>query len=238
MIRMLSGAAASALLACASSPSTAPHAISAAEHEAAARRADASAAEHEASYDPRAWRERRCPPRYGGLTPICWSDAGNPTASHRDEADRRHQEAERHRAASRALRDAEATACADTAPADREWSPFEHADEILEIEPLRDGSRLVGATALFRPVPGLTPETLSRVASCHAARNAVLGHARPEMARCPLAVPGVRTRAIATPRGVALEIRADDPAAADEILARARAAVRSRRDSHDGDARP
>lgn len=53
--------AGSALLACASSPSTAPHAMSAAEHEAAARRAGASAAEHDASYDSRAWQERGCP---------------------------------------------------------------------------------------------------------------------------------------------------------------------------------
>lgn len=44
MIWKLSAVAASALLACASSPSMAPHAMSAAEHDAAARRSDASAA--------------------------------------------------------------------------------------------------------------------------------------------------------------------------------------------------
>lgn len=237
MIWKLSAVAASALLACASSPSTAPHAMSAAEHDAAARRADASAAEHGASYDPRAWRERGCPPRYGSLAPICWPDARNPTAWHRAEAERRHEEAERHRAASQALREAEAMACADTAPADQEWSPFEHADEILEVEPLLERGTQVGAIAVFREVPGLTPETLSRVVSCHVARNAVLGHARAETARCPLSVPGIRTSAIATSRGIALEIRADDAKAVDEILTRARAAVRSGR-SRDGNAHP
>ena len=219
------GAAASALLACASSSSTAPHDMSAAEHEAAARRADESSAEHRAHYDPGAWQQRSCPPRYGTLAPVCWADTRNPTARHLEEATRRHEEAERHRAASRALRHAEATACADVAPGDREWSPFEHAGDLVGVEPLLEEGRTVGAVATFRAVPGLTPETLKRVAVCHAARNAVLGHARHEMARCPLAVPGVQIDAVESPRTISLRLRAADPQGASEILARARAAL-------------
>ena len=219
------GAAASALLACASSSSTAPHAMGAAEHEAAARRADESSAEHRARYDSGAWQQRTCPPRYGALIPVCWADARNPTARHLDEAARRHEEAERHRAASRALRDAEATACSDVAPGDREWSPFEHAIDIVSVEPLREEGRTAGAVATFRAVPGLTAGMLKRVAACHAARNAVLGQAHPEMARCPLAVPGVQVHAVESPRGISLELRAADPHGAGEILERARAAL-------------
>lgn len=224
MTKRIFGAAASVLLACASSPSTSPHGMSAAEHEAAARREEESSAEHRARYDPRAWQDRTCPPRYGSLTPVCWADARNPTARHLDEAARRHEEAERHRAASRALRDAEAAACVEVAPGDREWSPFEHASDIVRVEALQEKGRTVGAIATFRAVPGLTPEVLKRVAACHAARNAVLGHTQPEMARCPLAVPGVQVGAFESSQGVSLELRGSDPRGAIEVLERARAA--------------
>lgn len=224
MMRRIVGAGASVLLACASSPSTPPHAMSAAEHEAAARREEQSSAEHRARYDPQAWQDRTCPPRYGSLTPICWADTRNPTARHLDEAARRHEEAEQHRDASRALRDAEAAACAEVAPSDREWSPFEHASDIVSVEPLQEEARTVGAVTTFRAMPALTPEMLKRVATCHAARNAVLGHERPEMARCPLAVPGVQVGAFESAQGVSLELRGSDPRAALEIFERARAA--------------
>lgn len=224
--RHIIGAAASALLACASAPSTAPHAMSATEHDAAARRADESSAEHRARYDPGAFRQRTCPPRYGTLAPVCWADAWNPTAGHLEEAARRHDEAERHLAASRALRDAENAACAGVASEDREWSPFEHASDIVSVEPVVRDGKTVGARATFRTVPGLTPQTLRRIAACHAARNAVLGHDRVEMATCPLAVPEVEVdAAFESARGVSLELLAADARAAREILARARAAA-------------
>lgn len=230
MLLRIAGAAASALLACASSSSTSPHAMSAAEHEAEAQRADESSAEHRARYDPGAFQQRTCPPRYGALTPVCWSDARNPTSPHLDEAARRHDEAERHLAASRALRDAESAACADVASADREWSPFEHGDDIVAVEPLLEKGRLAGAVTTFRAAPGLTPETLKRIAACHAARNAVVGHARPEMARCPLAVAGVEVVAAQSSHGgITLELRAGDPTRAREIVDRARAAVPAER---------
>lgn len=221
----LAGAVASALIACASSRSTSPHAMSAKEHEAAARRAEESSGEHRAQYDPGAWQQRTCPPRYGSLIPVCWADARNPTARHLEEATRRHEEAERHRAASRALRDAEGAACEGVASADREWSPFEHATDIVRVEPLLETGRAVGAVATFRALPGLTSGTLKRIAACHVARNGVLGHANPGMTQCPLAVPGIEVAASGSERGISLEIRASDARTAKEVLERARAAV-------------
>lgn len=222
-------AVASVMIACASSRPVSPHDMSVEEHEAAARHADESSGEHRAQYDPGAWRQRTCPPRYGSLTPVCWADARNPTAYHLDEAARRHEEAERHRAASRALREAEDAACADVAPPDREWSPFEHATDIVSVEPLLQEGNAKGAVATFRALPGLTAEALKRIAVCHAARNAVLGHSHPAMARCPLAVAGVEVDAFASARGISVELRAADPSAALEILERARAAASAAR---------
>lgn len=226
MSRHFIGAAASALLACASAPSTAPHSMSAAEHDAAARRAEESSAEHRAQYDPGAFQQRTCPPRYGALTPVCWTEGRNPTAGHLAETTRRHEEAERHLAASRALRDAEGTACAGIAAEDREWSPFEHPSDIVAVEPLVRRGKTTGALATFRAVPGLTPETLKRIAACHAARNAVLGHDRVEMSRCPLAVEGVDVGAtFESARGISLELGAADARGTREVLERARAAA-------------
>lgn len=68
----------------------------------------------------------------------------------------------------------------------------------------REKTRTVGAVATLRAAPGLAPEVPKRVAACHAVRKAVLGHTQPEMARCPLAFPGVQVAAFASPQGVAL----------------------------------
>ena len=213
------------LISCATTPSTAPQAMSAAEHAAAARRAEESAAEHLAQYDSRAWQVRTCPPRYGEHAPVCWADSRNPTAGHLEEAGHRHDEAERHRAASRALREAEETACAGVAPADREWSPFDHGSDIVRVEALTGGGQVTGAVTTFRPALGLTPEVLERIAACHIARNAVLGPTGNHLEACPLAVPGVRFRAAESPEGIVLELRAEGAAQARELLARARAAI-------------
>ncbi len=81
---------AGALLSCASAQGTAPRDMSAAAHERAADREEASAAEHRARYDPDAWRARDCRGiRLGELRQVCWSEPRNPTAVHLEEAEQR-----------------------------------------------------------------------------------------------------------------------------------------------------
>lgn len=213
------------LCSCASTASTSPLASSAAEHEAAAQRAEEESARYRGDYDPGAWQQRPCPPRYGLLTPLCWSDARNPTERYLEEAARKHEEAERHLAASRALRDTERTACGSVATPDRETSPFDHVADLVSVEPLMEGGQLRGAVATFRRVPGATAEALGKVAACHVARNAVVGHQHPPMIRCPLSVAGVEVVAKEVADGLALVMRVGDRSAAAEVLARARAAA-------------
>lgn len=56
---------------------------------------------------------------------------------------------------------------------------------------------------------------------CHLARNASLGQGMPEMAYCPLTIPGVTARVTSTGNGFGVAIRAEDPDVALEVLRRA-----------------
>lgn len=231
MTRRLVGALAGALVSCASASGTAPHDMSAAAHEAAAAGEEKAGMDEWARYDPNAWRGRDCRGiRLGELRPVCWSEPRNPTARYLDEAERRRTLAERHRAASKALRDAEAIACGEVAVADRDESPFLRREDILWIEPVREHERVAGAAVAFRRVPGLDATVLRDIASCHAARNAVLGHARSESSWCPLAIPGISIDSTERAGGVVLLITSPDDDRAAEVLRRARAAVSARED--------
>lgn len=68
----------------------------------------------------------------------------------------------------------------------------------------------------------MTVPWLQRLVDCHLARNAALGHDVPEMPYCPLVPRGVSARVSAVDRGFAVDVRAEDPATAQEILRRAR----------------
>lgn len=81
--------------------------------------------------------------------------------------------------------------------------------------------RLVGASVLFRPVPGLTLERLQQIVDCHLARNAALGHDSSTMPDCPLVLAGVSAAVEQTPTGLVVLLRAADPATAREVLERA-----------------
>ena len=142
-------------LGCRSTPGAQPHDMSAAQHEATAARLDAEAAR--------------------------WTSAENPTEESRREATRHRQMAADHRAASQALRDAEARACAGLREADRDMSPFAHREDIANVEPLTEpvpfgrGTNIrqtVGTVVTFRAVLGMTAEWLQRVVDCHIARAA------------------------------------------------------------------
>lgn len=212
-------------------PGAQPHDMSVAGHEAAASEHERVAETHAAQYDAGASQEvTRCK----GLTvdspaDVCWSSLRNPTREHLDEADKHRKMAADHRAASQALRDAEAKSCVGISDADRNMSPFEHREDIASVEPLNVGvtsgknqyTRMQGAIITFRAVPGMTAQWLQRVVDCHLARNAALGHNVPEMPSCPLVPKGVTAKVTATDTGFAVAVQSDDSATAQEVLRRA-----------------
>ncbi len=225
-----------ALAACGTtSPGTRPHDMSAAQHEHEAEAHANMGEQHEARYDPDAVTRRdHCRARVGGtarldIGGICWTSVANPTETHLEQAKEHRRLATEHRAASAALREAEARACAGISMEDRDMSPFDHVEEIASVRPLREDSgppkarhkRTAGAIVTFRAVPGMTAEWLQREVDCHLARNASLGHVVPEMPTCPLAPNGAQARVTSTGNGFAVTIRSDDDGAAQDILARA-----------------
>jgi len=220
-------------VACASTPGAEPHDASAAHHDDMAKAADRAASAHAAKYDPNAHDDvERC--LYGGVSgaPACFTSTRNPTAEHRVDADKYRRMAADHRAASQALRDAEARACVGLADRDRDMSPFAHREDIANVEPLpasasgpRSAPRVEGALITFRAIPGMTTAWLQRIVDCHVAWNAALGHDVPEMAFCPL-VPNHVTATVTEVSGsFAVAVRSDDPATSQEILKRAQTLV-------------
>jgi hypothetical protein len=137
-----------------------------------------------------------------------------------------------HRAASQALRDAEAQACVGLPDMDRDMSPFEHCADIASVAPLvaagsgkASTSRMVGVTIVFRALPGMTAPWLQRVVDCHLARNAALGHEVPEMPYCPLVPKDVSAQVSETNAGFAVAVRSNDTGSARKILRRSQALV-------------
>lgn len=242
MIKLISTAVAAAFAAaCAGTPGTQPHDMSAAQHEAMAQRAERGAALHQAQYDAGASATTAHCGRTnftvatGVATPACWTSTRNPTAEHLDQANELRKMAAEHRAASQALRDAEARACTGLSDDDRDGSPFAHREDIASVEPLYanvssgkgQNARLEGAVITFRAVPYMTAEWLQRIVDCHLARNAALGHEVPEMSYCPLVPKGVTAIVKPTSAGFAVEVRADDIDTANEVLRRSRMLVGS-----------
>lgn len=217
-------------LGCGPAPGTQPHAMSAAEHEAAASREQQAGESHGQQYDPAASATKKnCAANRGGT--VCWTSDTNPTAEHEKDAERHRELAAQHRAASDALRSAEASACSGIPEEDRDLSPFAHREDIRSVKPLEEEVRLgksgsfrvAGAEVVFAAVPGMTSEWLQRVVDCHLARNAALGHemAAMEMRDCPLTPSGAQARVRSVGDGFAVAIRADDEATSKEILRRA-----------------
>ena len=209
--------------------------LSSAEHEAIAVSEETQAQEHRARYDPRLTRvEEHCSPggawhRAAGDDAECWTDTVNPTSAELVEAKKHERTAATHRAASQALRDAEARACLGVSPYDRDVSPFSHRADIVRIEPLPRFSspppalppKIAGAVIVFRPVPNLTADELQHIIDCHIARNDALGHSSPEMLYCPLVPRDVTAKVKKTSEGFEVEIRSTDAESAREVLHRA-----------------
>jgi hypothetical protein len=220
---------------CASStPGAQPHDMSAAHHEAMAASETTAASVHGGQYEPGATvRTERCASRTGGYDGGCWTSVSNPTSEHVDEARKHQKMAADHRAASQALRDAETQACVGLSEPDRDMSPFEHCEDIASVDPLNtvsasgkaSSSKMIGATVVFRALPGMTAPWLQRVIDCHVARNAALGHDVPEMPYCPLVPKNVSAHVAETNAGLAVAVRSDDSDSAREVLRRAQALV-------------
>jgi hypothetical protein len=214
------------LVACASTPGAQPQDMSAAAHQQMASAQETEASQHAAKYDPNAQTKgTTCGPKGG-----CWTSTSNPTKEHLDEAEKFRKMAADHRAASQALRDAEARSCAGLPDNDRDMSPFTHREDIANVTPaylptgngkLGPSEVLSGAVVTFRAVPGLTAEWLQRVVECHIARNNALGNDMPDMAFCPLVPKGVTATVSSAGDGFSVRIESQDSRTAKEVLRRA-----------------
>jgi hypothetical protein len=206
------------LIASCRTPGTMPHEMSAEQHEAAAQK-------HE--------QQAQCM-----TTPIppgspCWTSVNNPAEADERAVARHKRIAAEHRAASQALRDAEASACAGIDEYNREVSPLSHREDIVGVQTVYGRSAKgalfrEGVAVSFRPIPGLTAEWLQRQVDCHIAHAAVLGHDISEMTDCPLVLRGVRATVSSTGNGFIVQIRSDDFGTAREIEARARKLAQAR----------
>lgn len=213
------------LVGCASTPGANPHDMSVAQHEAMARKAQRGAAEHQAEYNAGVDNNYAgvC---YGtgarpgaGYSVPCWSSFRDQSIRHAERADDLLKAAADHRAASQALRDAEATSCSGISDSDRDISPFAHRADVAAVQSLPNGAAIT-----FAAVPGLTADSLRRIVDCHIARNAALGHQVPEMPSCPL-VPNHVTASVApTADGrLVVTVTSSDPNSARQVAERAQA---------------
>lgn len=215
------------LLACAADPGTKPHDMSTSQHEAMAKAEDQEAQGHAAQHDPSATASSTTCSGKGG----CWTSVSNPTAQHAEDAKRHRELAQKHRQASSALAEAESRACVGLSDEDRDISPFYHREDIESFSPLIEefGSgksvvkKEVGATIVFRALPGLTAEWLQRVVDCHLARAASMGHSMPEMSYCPLEPKGVKAKVESAGNGFSVKVSGEDAATIAEIKKRAAA---------------
>ena len=241
----IGGWAITALLASCATKGTEPHAMTAAQHEGAAKGEEQAAKERASQYDPSA----AIPPTidcpfFVGIGLTCyrsWTSVQNPTGQHLAEGKRHAELARQHRAASQALRDAEARACKNVPEGDRDISPFYHREDVVSAglfsESLALGGRnVIGAEVVFAALPGMTVEWLQRVVDCHLARNAVLDDVAKAMPYCPLAVPHVRAQVRSVGNGFAVDITSDNETNRRDVIARVEA-LAGRRFSKSSNAR-
>jgi hypothetical protein len=211
-----------ACAACAASPPSPPEHPSAAGQDALAKEDESAAQAHLAAASAAA-RPRKCGTGTAGKA-LAWESCWQPTsAAHRAEADEHLRMARAHRAASQALRDAEARACEGVPEQDRNESPFSHVDDILSVEPLGAGEFVDGARVVFAKAPGLSRNMLQKIVDCHIARADAMGHVVPEEAFCPLNPPDVKAVVKEASNGFVVDVTSDDRTAAEEVLRRARA---------------
>ena len=219
------------------STGTRPGDMSAANHEATAEAEQKNSGGHAAQYDPNAVQKTTQSHSCSGYEAATdcsssWTSVSNPTEKHRADAVSHRDLASKHRAASAALRDAEARSCRDVPAADRDMSPFDHQDDIARVENISENTgpsvELGGATkggvrVFFAARPGMTAEWLQRVVDCHMARNAVMHYQMSEMEHCPLNIRGATAQVTSTGNGFAVSVVSTDSAVARKIQSQARA---------------
>jgi hypothetical protein len=157
-----------------------------------------------------------------------WTSFRNPTQKNFVDARRHRELAQKHRAASQALRDAETRACVGVPAAERDISPFLHLEDIVAVEPLEvaeKGDSLSGVRVVFRSLPNMTADWLQHVVDCHLARNAVIGYSDNSKDSCPLQVRNVTALVHPVPAGLAVDIRPENPVASREVHIRTRQAA-------------
>jgi hypothetical protein len=215
-------------------PGIQPEEAGADGHLAAAAREEARLVQHEKLYDPNARQSvSRCDPEHAQQhpgAPVCWVEAINPTAIHLAEMEVHRTRAVYHKKAARDLRAAQDVACAGVAAASRNSNALERRGDVLGVGPLEEQAvdprgkpRLVGATILLRRTPGVTAGELQRSLNCQVARSATVGYGlnTTEAERSPLSERGAQVTVHEWSSGFAVNIRADDPFAAQAILIRA-----------------
>lgn len=209
-------------------PGTDPQATGAAEHLAAAHREERRLSQHRMLYDPRAKSSiRRCdPPTLQRADPECWVETINPTAIHESEMREHSQRAALYRKAARDLRTAKARACKGVARSARETNPFDRS-HVLGVSPLEASTggdvQLLGATIYLQAVAGLSAPELQRAMDCFSAHQGEVGYGLITVAadRSPLSEPGSRAVVRELSHGYAVDVRAEDPAAAQAVWLRA-----------------
>ena len=214
------------LLAACSGSQVNPHSNSVAGHEQEAAAEDKASTEHSGKYDPKQTsKTEHCDgsaaTKFSTGSP-CWTETVNPTDQHLAEAKEHEELAAKHRAAAKALQDAEAKSCVGVSNADRDMSPFHHKDDIAKVTFAGPTGNETSATIFFKPIAGLTVDSLQKIVDCHLARNAALGHVVPEMPYCPLVPNGAKATVSTIDGAIAVTVTDDDAAGRKDVIQRAK----------------
>lgn len=215
------------MIGCAANPGTQPHDMSVAGHSEAAAQEEQAAQAHERKASPdqlaQCGRTPSSEPSQSSLYTICWSTVTKMIQQQEREAQQHRDAAAEHRKAARTLQEAEETSCGNISEYDRDLSPFYHREDIESVVELPGDAGPSGAAVRFRPVQGLTEESLRSLVDCHIARAASVGYKMPEMDYCPLVVEGAHAKVVSSDKGLVVEITSSDAAVAKEIARRANA---------------
>jgi hypothetical protein len=245
-----------ALLGGCASSGTEPHAMTAGQHQAAAQVEEKSAAQHQAQHDPsltRAAGPATCVEYESADCYVRWKSTENPTEGHVRDARKHRKLAEKHRAASQVLRDAEQRFCSGIPAADRDQSPFYHREDINAAQGLKKmasghghapGAGVVQVQEIEKQqalgVEVDAPGGLQGARITFRAMPGMTGEwlqrvvdchlarnavvgSDPAMSFCPLAVPRATASVISSGGGFAVDISSDSAGSVREIIKRAAA---------------
>ena len=208
--------------------------LSARQHYDEARRHEADAARHEqtAAIEGRSTDDVYCANRTvveqstsGGVaisrvTP-CWTSRTSQRDAELHRAASLRRDANRHRTIAAHLIEAERAACDPLPVAERDHSPSWHRDDVLAVEPVRDGGPVVGATLVFRKVAGMSVDWLRMAYTCHQAQAAAEGYDPTFMTYCPAGLPDVTIEVGERTDGFVVTLRSTRADIAAAILGRA-----------------